>query len=240
MFRGFKEWIKFRVQNNYTLYWVYKKLIKGQGKLLVNRDTDIVIEGFGGSGNTFALRAFMHPQILPYDVTHHTHTTSQLHYAVRSEIPIILLSRNPTDAVISLVSRGLVGNRKHDMSAERIRLEAKILLERYKKYHNCIKGYKDQMVVADFDDAMSDFGSVVQKINKRYNREFLLFNNNEENLAYIWKRQKIAKSGTKRAVDKDFVEKILSESEVLPLIDECAELYRYFIKSNVVDNLHKG
>jgi len=93
--------IERRIRRSHALYYIYTLYNGNNTKILVNKDTDIVIEGFGGSGNTFLLRAFMLPQLLPYSVAHHAHTPSQIIRGANLKIPVILIVRNPKDAVRS-------------------------------------------------------------------------------------------------------------------------------------------
>ncbi|NJN53795.1 MAG: hypothetical protein HC804_02970 [Anaerolineae bacterium] len=68
----------------------------------VTQKTDIVIEGFPRSGNTFAVAAFSVAQKNTYQIARHTHKVMQIIKAVDMKIPTLVLIRTPTDAVLSL------------------------------------------------------------------------------------------------------------------------------------------
>jgi hypothetical protein len=53
--------------------------------LIVQRDTDIVIEGFGGSANSFSLHAFELAQNTHVYIAHHLHAAAQIILGVRLE-----------------------------------------------------------------------------------------------------------------------------------------------------------
>jgi hypothetical protein len=72
----------------------------------VDRRTQIVIEGFPRSGNTFAVAAFQQAQRESVRVAHHLHMPAQVIRAAQWSIPIFLLARKPTDAALSWVIRG--------------------------------------------------------------------------------------------------------------------------------------
>lgn len=66
-------------------------------ELIVGRGTDIVIEGFPRTGNTFAVVAFKNVQDRNYQIAHHLHIISQVKKAVSNNVPVIVLVRNPVD-----------------------------------------------------------------------------------------------------------------------------------------------
>ena len=73
--------------------------------IIVSKDTEIVIEGFPRSVNTFAVVAFTFAQGRPVKIARHLHAPAQVIAAVRREIPCIVLIRKPRDAVLSLLVR---------------------------------------------------------------------------------------------------------------------------------------
>src|SRR4051794_35640317 len=66
--------------------------------IAADRTTDIVIEGFPRSGNTFAVVAFRLAQSRAMQVAHHLHIPAQLLWADRVGMPSMVLVRNPVDA----------------------------------------------------------------------------------------------------------------------------------------------
>ena len=66
-----------------------------------NDRTEIVIEGFPRSANSFAVNAFVLAQGRPVHVAHHVHAAAQVLAAGRAGVPAILLIREPTDAIVS-------------------------------------------------------------------------------------------------------------------------------------------
>ena len=72
---------------------------------LVGRDTELVIEGFQRSGNTFAVFAFEMAQDRPIRSAHHLHASAQVSRAVKLGVPVLLLVRDPRDTIVSHVIR---------------------------------------------------------------------------------------------------------------------------------------
>jgi hypothetical protein len=72
---------------------------------VVDARTDIVIEGFPASANTFAVAAFRLAQEPRYmRIAHHTHVPAQVIEATRLGVPAILLIREPMQAVLSVMT----------------------------------------------------------------------------------------------------------------------------------------
>ena len=122
---------------------------KRRHEFLVSPSTELVIEGFPRSGNTFAVAAFMLSQPRPVRIAHHHHhVPAQIVYAVRRGIPTLVVVWKPDDAVLSLVIR------EPFVSIE----EA---LRDYRLFHERIFPYAYGYVVATFEEVTSDFGKVI-------------------------------------------------------------------------------
>jgi len=139
----------------------------------VGDETEVVIEGFPRSGNTFAVAAFHFAQ-LPRDVkiAHHVHLPAQLLSAVRLGLPAVVLVRDPEECVLSLVVRepglGVAG-----------------ALRGWVRFHEPIVGVRDRLVVATFEEATTDVAEIVRRVNERFGTLFRPFDPTEENLAAV-------------------------------------------------------
>lgn len=209
------------VRRSPILYHAYCKATGNDTSILVSKHADIVLEGFGGSGNTFALRAFTFPQIFPYRVAHHVHTSSQIRKGVALGIPVVVVVRDPVDSVTSLVSR-----RTETLDDSEIIRMARDLLDRYAAYHKDVLGLADRIVLAKFETAVSDFGSIVQEVNRKFNASFEVFDHTDENVAHIRERQSRAKPGTQRLNTKEHIRELLAGSEVASERERALEAYR--------------
>lgn len=71
--------------------------------MAVSQDTEIVIEGFPRSANTFAVVASTQAQgARPIRIAHHLHAEAQVLAGVERKLPVIVLIRQPEDAIRSL------------------------------------------------------------------------------------------------------------------------------------------
>ena len=68
-------------------------------------DKELVMEGFPRSANTFAVVAFRQAQGRDVSMAHHLHVEAQVFEGVRLGKPVVVLIRQPTDAVKSLIIR---------------------------------------------------------------------------------------------------------------------------------------
>jgi hypothetical protein len=142
--------------------------------LFVTRDTDLVIEGFGRSGTTFANFAFLSAQTRPVKTVHHTHAAAQVINAARMGIPTLLLVRPPLEAALSHMVRHQV--------------PARPPLIAWIRFHRRVLPYLDRIVVTSFVEMITDFGAVTRRINQKFGTSFDVFNHTKENEAAVFER----------------------------------------------------
>lgn len=140
-----------------------------QNGVLVDSETEITIEGFPRSANTFAVNAFRLAQQRPIKIAHHKHSTTQFLFSKRLQIPALLVIRSPEDAVISFLIR-----------------EPCISLKKALQYwifmYQRLWQYRSDFVIADFEEITIDFSQVIKRINLQFHTKFALFDHNDENV----------------------------------------------------------
>lgn len=134
---------------------------KGKDIGATARDTEIVIEGFPRSANTYAYVAFMLAQNRPMRVAHHVHGPAQFEVALRFDIPCVMLIRDPVDAVISMAIRDP-------------RLNPGMLMREYVQFYRRVERIAEHVVIADFSAVTECFDLVIEEVNQRFSKEFLL------------------------------------------------------------------
>jgi hypothetical protein len=134
---------------------------------LVRRDATLVIDGAPRSGNTFAVTAFQYANGPGVAVAGHLHSPAQLARAARFGIPALVLLRNPTDAAVSWAirepGRGLAG-----------------ALRDWIRYYQAVWPFREHFVLAEFDEVISDFGSVTLRLNERFGTRFVPYSHSPE------------------------------------------------------------
>lgn len=143
--------------------------------LLVDVSCDVVIEGYPRSGNTFAVVAFEYAQKRPVRMAHHHHSAAQVLEAVRLRLPTIVLLRCPIDAAASLLVR------HPDMSP---RLAVRWYIEFYKP----LVAVRDHFVTAAFETVVTEYGSVIEKVNDRFSTDFTPFSHSPRALGAVAER----------------------------------------------------
>lgn len=154
--------------------WIYfplsaLKRAHADGRGLVTEATDVVIEAFPRSGNTFAVVAFRSAQTTDVNVAHHCHAPAQLIRAARLGKPSLLIVRRPKDATLSFVIR-------HP------EIPIKMALKAWIAFHHAVLPCKSEVVIARFDDVASDFGLVTRRLNERFNTRFASFDHTATNV----------------------------------------------------------
>lgn len=120
--------------------------------------TDICIEGYPRSGNTFAVLMFNMANDVR--IAHHTHCTGQVARALRYGIPAVVLIRNPVDAITS--SAFSLGGPKV--------VDAEVY--RYIAFYRWVKSRVDSIVLCRFETVVTDFNRVIERVNRKYNTGF--------------------------------------------------------------------
>jgi hypothetical protein len=137
---------------------------------LVEPDTELVIEGFQRSGNTFAVFAFEMAQERPIKSAHHLHSSAQVTRAVQLGIPVLLLIRDPRDSTVSHVIREPC-------------VPMKQALQAWIRFYERALPVRDRVFVADFSRVSTDFGAVIRDFNVKFGTGYKEFDHTEENVA---------------------------------------------------------
>lgn len=182
--------------------WLFFSLYEARPayrELLVDRETEIAIEGFPRSGNTFAVYAFEHAQkdtsrnkIRP---AHHLHAPAQVMRAANWNIPCLVLIREPTDAALSLVIR-------------EPRISLSQAFRHYASFYEVAARYRSHFVLAPFEQVIGGYGTVIDNVNERFGTEFQPFQHDEKNVKEVF--DTIEESHRKRRGSKDVAEERIS------------------------------
>ncbi len=137
---------------------------------LARPGTALVIDGFLRSGNTFSVAAFAVSNGQELHVGRHLHGAPHVLRAVRLGLPTIVLIRRPADAIASYLVR-------------RPTLTPDDALREYLDFYGTAWRARDGFVVGLFDQVVSDFGSVLERVNRRYGTSFHRYVASEQNEA---------------------------------------------------------
>jgi hypothetical protein len=178
----FEKWLQiYAGKHPSTFYGLYRLAGKDQ-KRVVTPDTQLVIEGFPRSANTFARVAFNRAQSERVRIAHGLHVPAQVIRASRWRIPTLVLIRAPKDAVISFAIRDPI-------SVDQA-------LRYYLSFYETVEEYRDAYVLGLFEEVIEDFGEVIRRINDRFGTAFSPFSHDEPNVDGVFAR--IEKNTRKR------------------------------------------
>jgi hypothetical protein len=200
---------------------------------LAGRDTAIVIEGFLRSGNTFSVAAFSIANGPQLHVGRHLHGAPHVLRAARLGVPTLVLVRPPRDAVLSyLVRRDTLT--PHDAVLE------------YLDFYRTAWRVRDSFVVGLFDEVTSDFGAVVDRVNRRFGTAFRRFEPTPENEARAFRlveemnRQEsggevrethVGRPSAERARRKEELRALLDRPRTAARLAEAERLYERYAES---------
>jgi hypothetical protein len=130
--------------------------------------TDICIEGFLRSGNTFTVIAFQHVQPRVVSIAHHVHAAGAVIAAAKMGTPTLVLIRPPEESVLSYVIRWSS-------------LTIGQALRGYVRFYGPLVPYRDRFVVGRFDEVTADLGAVIRRVNARFGTDFVPYEPTEDN-----------------------------------------------------------
>jgi hypothetical protein len=126
---------------------------------LITAETELVIDGFQGSANSFATIAFQHSQNRTVKLAHHLHAPSQILQAIDQNIPVLLTIREPTGTILSLTSR---------WSYVSVTQGLRSYIEFYRK----IEPYASNCVISTFEQTTQQLDQVLRSVNDKFGTNF--------------------------------------------------------------------
>jgi hypothetical protein len=157
-----------------VVYYGLHRLLRKDRTRIVTPDTQMVIEGFPRSGNSFARVAFNRAQKGKVRIAHGLHVPAQVIRAARWRIPTMVLIRKPKDAVLSFAIRDPI-------SVDQA-------LRYYLSFYKTVETYRNAYVLGRFEEVTQDYGQLIERINEKFGTTFSLFRHDEENVNRIFAR----------------------------------------------------
>lgn len=150
---------------------LYRMKFKGDQSrynLFVHNGTQLCIEGFPRSANSFAFNVVRIANPEMSHIARHIHTLGQIAISTKKKIPTLLVIRDPQSTISSLIKGYSPG-------------DASCLLRAYIVYYKGILRWCNDVIVSDFDKTTLHLDFVLEKLNARYGMKLQLPNN--ENVA---------------------------------------------------------
>ncbi len=158
-----------------TLYFPIEQLLHPDRRhICVSPQHDLVIEGYPRSSNSFTVAAFHQAQTKNFRVAHHLHAPAQIIRACKLGIPCLVLVRRPRDAVLSC----WIHTPEWSLA---------FLIRDYIRFYKSILPYSDGFVVATLEQTTTDLGSVIRRLNTKFESNFELFDHTDDNSNQVFR-----------------------------------------------------
>ncbi|WP_170433136.1 hypothetical protein [Ruegeria arenilitoris] len=206
------------------------------GFRVVTPDTDLVIEGFPRSGNSYVEAAFRASQKTDIRLAHHTHAAANVLRAVQLDKPCYVLIRSPEDACISLVIQ--------EPSVQ----DLELALSEYERFHRGISCVADQICLVPFEIATQNFNAGIGHLNARYGTRFALLSEDIDRnrimaqVDAISRQRNTVKDGVEpyspyatddvrqaRKAEQERLKNRLQEPALAKRLDRCTAIYRQLL-----------
>ncbi|HTT94924.1 MAG TPA: hypothetical protein VMF55_09640 [Solirubrobacterales bacterium] len=134
---------------------ILRALARQDSSWFVGRETDVCIEGYPRSGNSFAVESFRQANPAAR-IAHHVHVPSQITRALSLRIPAALVIRDPADAVTSFAIYW--GGR----------IPIGILLGNYIDFHRALEDKLDEIAICPFELFADRPAYVAKAVDRRF------------------------------------------------------------------------
>jgi hypothetical protein len=167
-----EKWFQMHAGKHPAIFFPVYSVFRGGSSQIVGPETEILIEGFPRSANSFAVVAFRRAQKGKVRVANNLHVPAQVVRASRLGVPTLLLLRKPADAVLSFAIRDPIPLGK--------------ALEYYVSFYEAVADYSDSYVIGLFEDVTSDYGGVIERVNEKFGTNFIPFRHTKRNVGRIF------------------------------------------------------
>lgn len=196
--------------------------------LVVSRRTDLCVEGFERSANSFLCRAVARWN-KGIRLAHHLHAPQQILRAMRLGIPCVMLVRPPLAALSSVL---LVDDTLTTANAVR----------GYLAFYEPLLGHLDEVAIARFEDVTKRPETVIATVNERFGSAFRsqpLTGDDRAKIDAQLRRRREATRGPEHLVAVPTAEKerlrgpLLDRLRAEPALTDAAAMYESIVGSRV-------
>jgi len=156
------------VKKNEILFLAFIKAFrKKEYECIVQKDYDLCICGYPSSANTFVYKYMNELFKGTKKISHHNHSPGVMKRALKCNVPVVFISRDPVDAISSYYVRFSQGKT----------FSIKTALKAYIDFYKVVKKYSDKIIIIDMktitDDMPYWLKVIFEKTNMDYSKERL-------------------------------------------------------------------
>jgi len=191
------------------LFFTLYSLKKYNRRLFIKKDTQLVVNAYPRCGNTYFYYAikFLNPDLR---ISHHLHVPSLTIKAVKKELPTVIIIREPSKAIASLLIR-----EDHLTMSQAFKL--------YKSFHEIVLNNSTKILIFNFDQVVGDFKTIIFTINRRFNlglNNFKEFTPQEKNKIFANIEQIDKKTNTLNKLSENKVSRPSNNAKIVDLKKE--------------------
>jgi hypothetical protein len=171
--------IKSLISRNKYFYVLYYHLIRkniGIKPTWFSKDTRVYYDGYPRSGNTFFNHIFRNV-FKEIKSVHHLHKIAPVKIALNKKLPVIILIRNPKDAIASNYLKSFA-MKNQDLPKDLDKNLLNRLLKEYFEYYTFIKQHRNKIDLVFFKQLIENPNLVFKKVSKTigydYNEDDLI------------------------------------------------------------------
>ena len=200
--------------------------------MVVTPESQFCVEGFPRSANTYAVAAMLVSQSISIEViARHTHLVGQVRRAIQMSVPTMILIRNPAEAAVSL-----------KLFAPYLSLRQ--CLRAYERFYSGLLQYKDDLVIAKFEQVTDDYNEVLKQMNHKFGLDLKSFDKATMEVEVFDLVEQLDKrihrnnltneftvarpSERRRDLKKGMLEE-LGHNEYQSILDRCQNIYEAYI-----------
>ena len=171
-YRRFLRWSRIQMSDHPIFLPIVLRCTPRGTSRQITDQTDVVIEGFPRSSNTFAAAAMHEASGGRLTIASHVHTASQVVRATQRQLPTLVVIREPVATLCSLL-----------VASPHVR--AASALREWTHHYELLWNLRDQFVIGTFDQTTTDFGAVTDRLNHRFGTTFARFIHSPDALAGV-------------------------------------------------------
>lgn len=166
------------IKRHPALYFPLSRMQGTKDQRLVYKHTDLCVEGFPRSANSFVAGMIGSSQGKDFQLAHHTHAPAQIIRACKLNVPTLVLIRKPIDAVISLRALELEICKRQNKKNGKANFKNSI--EEWVQFYNRVLPYRNNYSIGTFGKVVNDMDAVIKSLNARFNTNISLAGANKK------------------------------------------------------------
>ena len=169
-----EKWLQIHAGKHPALFYPMYTLMRGRPQQVVSPESDLVIEGYPRSANSFAVTSLRNAGPSPLRIASHLHVPAQIIRAQQWGIPTLVIIRPPEEAVTSFMLRDPISARQ--------------ALSYYIAFYGTARRYRRAFTLALFDEVTRDLPAVVRRLNHEAGVQIPVPPSDEASRARIFER----------------------------------------------------